>query len=93
MAKLENRQCWALRDNKQLPRLQQQKAQETKYPQSRSGTVWERNYKKISELAKKKEMDRNLAKKALPSWRPTESGQNEKQDHSYTSCQEAKWEP
>lgn len=39
--------------HKQLPRLQQQKAQETKYLQSRSGTVWERNYNKVSELTKK----------------------------------------
>ena len=54
MAKSENRHGWALTDNKQLPRLQQQKAQETKYLQSRSGTVWERNYNKVSELTKKK---------------------------------------
>ena len=44
-------------------------------------------------LPRKKELGSDLAKKALPSCRPTESRQNEKQARNYTSCQEAKWEP
>ena len=44
-------------------------------------------------LPRKKELCRDLAEKALPSCRPTESRQNEKQACNYTSCQEAKREP
>lgn len=48
--------------------------------------------KKVNEPAKKKTSMQGSGKKALPSCKPTESRQNEKQVCNYTSCQEAKRE-
>lgn len=40
---------------------------------------------------KKKRTGQGFGQESPTSCRPTESGQNEKQAHNYTSCQEAKW--